>query len=78
MLSEVLTLPRAFLPEYVVDVMAYAFVGDGVWSAVTTLVTIAGPLLGGFLADAGLWRGIFLINIPLGIGALLVRAERVL
>lgn len=44
----------------------------GTWSAVTTLVTIVGPLLGGFLADAGLWRGIFLINIPLGIAALLV------
>ncbi len=44
----------------------------GTWSAATTLVTIAGPLLGGFLADAGLWRGIFLINIPLGVTALLV------
>ncbi|MDQ2997009.1 MAG: MFS transporter [Chloroflexota bacterium] len=44
----------------------------GTWSAATTLVTIAGPLLGGFLADAGLWRGIFLINIPLGIAALIV------
>jgi EmrB/QacA subfamily drug resistance transporter len=44
----------------------------GTWSAATTLVTIAGPLLGGFLADAGLWRGIFLINIPLGVAALLV------
>src|SRR4051794_20437465 len=44
----------------------------GTWSAATTLVTIAGPLLGGFLADAGLWRGIFLINLPLGVAALLV------
>jgi EmrB/QacA subfamily drug resistance transporter len=44
----------------------------GTWSATTTLVTIAGPMLGGFLADAGLWRGIFLINLPLGIAALLV------
>jgi len=44
----------------------------GTWSAATTLVTIAGPLLGGFLADNGLWRGVFLINIPLGVAALLV------
>src|SRR4051812_12356764 len=44
----------------------------GTWSAATTLVTIAGPLLGGFLADTGVWRGIFLINIPLGVAALLV------
>ncbi len=44
----------------------------GTWSAATTLVTIAGPVLGGFLAGAGLWRGVFLINLPLGIAALLV------
>ncbi len=44
----------------------------GTWSATTTLVTIAGPILGGFLADHGLWRGVFLINVPLGILALIV------
>jgi EmrB/QacA subfamily drug resistance transporter len=44
----------------------------GTWSAATTLVTIAGPVLGGFLAGAGLWRGVFLINLPLGIAALIV------
>jgi EmrB/QacA subfamily drug resistance transporter len=49
----------------------------GTWSAATTLVTIAGPLLGGVLADAGLWRGVFLINLPLGIAALLVLLARV-
>jgi EmrB/QacA subfamily drug resistance transporter len=42
----------------------------GTWSAATTLVTIAGPALGGVLADAGLWRGVFLINLPLGLAAL--------
>ena len=42
----------------------------GTWSAATTLVTLAGPLLGGFLADVGLWRGVFLLNIPVGITAL--------
>ena len=44
----------------------------GTWSAATTMVTVAGPVLGGFLADAGLWRGVFLINLPLGITTLLV------
>ncbi len=29
----------------------------GTWSAATTLVTVAGPVLGGFLSDHGLWRG---------------------
>jgi hypothetical protein len=43
----------------------------GTWSAATTLVTVIGPVLGGVLADAGLWRGVFLINIPLGIMAIL-------
>jgi EmrB/QacA subfamily drug resistance transporter len=49
----------------------------GTWSAVTTLVTIAGPLLGGALADAGLWRMIFFINIPLGIISLLILWRKV-
>lgn len=39
----------------------------GTWSAATTIVTICGPILGGALADIGLWRYIFYINIPLGI-----------
>ena len=41
----------------------------GTWSAATTLVTMAGPVLGGLLADAGLWRWVFLINLPLGLAA---------
>lgn len=42
----------------------------GIWSSVTTLTSIAGPVLGGFLAESGLWRAIFFINIPLAIAAL--------
>jgi EmrB/QacA subfamily drug resistance transporter len=44
----------------------------GTWSSVTTMVTIAGPVLGGLLSNAGLWRGVFLINLPLGAAALTV------
>ncbi len=44
----------------------------GTWSSVTTMVTIAGPVLGGLLSNAGLWRGVFLINLPLGAAALAV------
>lgn len=44
----------------------------GIWSAATALVTVSGPLLGGFLADAGLWRYLFYINVPLGGVALAV------
>ena len=49
----------------------------GSWAAATTMVTIAGPVLGGFLADAGLWRGVFLINLPIGLTALLVLCLKV-
>ncbi|MCL4562234.1 MAG: MFS transporter [Chloroflexi bacterium] len=44
----------------------------GTWSATTTLVTVAGPLLGGVLSDHSLWRGVFLINFPLGLASLVV------
>lgn len=49
----------------------------GTWSAFTTVVTMGGPILGGALADAGLWRYIFFINIPFGIAALIMLAFRV-
>jgi EmrB/QacA subfamily drug resistance transporter len=44
----------------------------GTWSAFTTLVTLGGPILGGALADAGLWRYIFFINVPIGVAALVM------
>jgi EmrB/QacA subfamily drug resistance transporter len=49
----------------------------GTWSAFTTIVTVAGPVLGGVLANAGLWRGVFLINFPLGVLSLIVLLTRV-
>lgn len=44
----------------------------GTWSAFTTVVTMGGPILGGALADAGLWRYIFFINVPFGVAALVM------
>src|SRR6201995_5363969 len=49
----------------------------GTWSAFTTVVTMGGPILGGALADAGLWRYIFFINVPIGIVALIILRFRV-
>ena len=49
----------------------------GTWSAATTLVTVAGPLLGGIFSDLGFWRGVFLINLPLGVFALAVLHAKV-
>lgn len=42
----------------------------GTWSAFSTITTVGGPILGGFLAEAGLWRFVFFINLPLGLVAL--------
>lgn len=49
----------------------------GTWSAITTVVTMGGPILGGALADAGLWRYIFFINVPPGIASLLILWRKV-
>ncbi|MBL4676581.1 MAG: MFS transporter [Mucilaginibacter sp.] len=49
----------------------------GTWSAFTTVVTMGGPILGGAFADAGLWRYIFFINIPIGVAALIILWKQV-
>lgn len=49
----------------------------GTWSAFTTVVTLGGPILGGAFGDAGLWRYIFFINVPIGIVALLILWQKV-
>ncbi len=49
----------------------------GTWSAFSTITTMLGPILGGYLADAGLWRGVFFINVPLGAAALLILATKI-
>jgi len=42
----------------------------GTWSTFTTVTTVIGPVLGGWLASQGLWRGIFFINVPLAVFAI--------
>lgn len=49
----------------------------GTWSSFTTLTTILGPALGGFLAGNGLWRTVFFINLPLALAALAALLLRV-
>ncbi len=49
----------------------------GTWSAFSVLATTIGPVLGGVLAGAGLWRVVFFINVPLAAVALLAVLSRV-
>ena len=42
----------------------------GVWGGVFGLSMAMGPVLGGALVDAVGWRGVFWVNIPVGIAAL--------
>src|SRR5207247_1707857 len=42
----------------------------GTWSAGTIVATALGPVLGGALAHAGWWRGVFFLNLPLAAAAL--------
>ena len=44
----------------------------GTWSAATTIVVVLGPFLGGLLSELGLWRGVFLINLPLAVASLII------
>lgn len=44
----------------------------GTWTAWSGIGVLIGPLLGGQIVDSLSWRGIFLINVPLVIGALIL------
>jgi EmrB/QacA subfamily drug resistance transporter len=52
-------------------------VAFGVWGAVTGAAVALGPILGGVITSGISWRGIFLVNVPLGIAATIVTRMRV-
>jgi len=63
--------------------LSFAIIGDvvpprergkyvGFITSIFTISSVLGPLLGGFIVDNTSWRWIFLINLPVGIVALLI------
>src|ERR1700684_2474964 len=52
-------------------------VAFGVWGAITGVATGLGPILGGAITSGISWRGIFLVNIPIGVAALAVTRMKV-
>ncbi len=52
-------------------------VAFGVWGAVVGISTALGPVLGGLITTEWNWRGIFLVNLPIGLVALAVTIWRV-
>ncbi len=52
-------------------------VAFGVWGAVTGISTALGPILGGIITTGISWRGIFWVNLPIGIAAVVVTMMKV-
>lgn len=50
----------------------------GVWTAGTSLTTLAGPVVGGVLVDTLSWRAVFLVNVPLVVVALFAALRHLL
>ncbi len=49
----------------------------GAWGAVTGLAVAVGPVVGGALTTGISWRWIFLVNVPIGVAALVLCATKV-
>jgi EmrB/QacA subfamily drug resistance transporter len=49
----------------------------GIWGAITGIAVAIGPVLGGALTTGLSWRWIFLVNVPIGIVAVILSLARV-
>jgi EmrB/QacA subfamily drug resistance transporter len=68
----------ALLVPASLSIISSVFEGDdrgraiGAWSGLAAVAGAAGPLLGGWLIDAGSWRLIFFLNVPLAAAAVAI------
>lgn len=68
-------LGAALLMPNSLAILGGAFAGDergraiGTWAAAGALSGALGPIIGGWLVDTIGWRSIFLLNVPIAIGA---------
>jgi EmrB/QacA subfamily drug resistance transporter len=73
----------AFMFATSLALLASAFQGRdrgtafGVWGATTGASVAVGPLVGGVLTDGIGWEAIFLVNLPIGIGAIAMTLAKV-
>src|ERR1700712_1168763 len=59
------------LPEFPPEKRGLAI---GLWAAVGGTAAAAGPVIGGLLVELS-WRWVFLVNLPVGIGAIILGAR---
>ena len=73
----------AFMFSTALALLASAYQGRdrgtafGIWGAVTGASVAVGPLVGGVLTDGIGWEAIFLVNVPIGIGAIVLAQMQV-
>jgi MFS transporter, DHA2 family, methylenomycin A resistance protein len=65
-----LALLRAAFPDPAIRARAF-----GVWGGIAGVAAAAGPILGGLLVSAVSWRLVFLVNVPIGLAAMLMTAR---
>jgi MFS family permease len=49
----------------------------GMWTSLTSVTLILGPVLGGYLAENVTWRAVFFINVPIALAVLAIARSRV-
>src|SRR5258708_4505279 len=49
----------------------------GLFSSITGLALVAGPVVGGAIAEGGAWRWIFWLNVPIGVAIIPLARRRI-